>query len=324
VRTSIFVAVAKTAVIVFTSKPHTFNASGEHMSEKQRILIVDDEVSVLTVLKSSLKKLGDGYEVDTAANGLKALAQLRERPYDVVVTDYQMDSMNGLELLDAVHAINPDTRVIMITAYGTDRLEMEARQREAYEYLAKPLEIQAFRQVVQDALDEMAISRPGILILSDKRFRHVMELMEELKTDVGARFLFLSDAGGRVLARSGEPDTLVLEEIVPLLGGGISTIIEVGRALDGNVNTINLTYREGDRENLFIVNIGQQILLTIVVEQTRYSSKLGSVWYYARKAAVALREAVGDIDFTSPPDMLLDDDVQQAFDDGLDDLLLFD
>ena len=294
------------------------------MSEKQRILIVDDEVSVLTVLKGSLKKLGDSYEVDTAANGMKALAQLKERPYDVVVTDYQMDGMNGLELLDAVHAINPDTRVIMITAYGTGRLEMEARQREAYEYLTKPLEIQAFRQVVQDALDEMAISRPGILILSDKRFRHVMELMEELKMDVGARFLFLSDAGGRVLARIGEPDTLVLEEIVPLLGGGISTIIEVGRALDGNVNTINLTYREGDRENLFIVNIGQQILLTIVVEQAAYSSKLGSVWYYARKTAVALREAVGDIDFTSPPEMLLDDDVQQAFDDGLDDLLLFD
>ena len=294
------------------------------MTEKQRILIVDDEVSVLTVLKNSLKKLGDNYEVSTATNGADALAQLDRLAYDVVITDYQMDDMNGLELLDAVHAINPDIRVILITAYGTDQLEMEARRREAYEYLTKPLEINAFRQVVQDALDEMAISRPGILILSDKRFRRVMELMEELKTDVGARFLFLSDAGGRVLARTGEPGTLVLEEIAPLLGGGISTIIEVGRVMDGNTNSINLTYREGDHENLYIVNIGQQILLTIVIEQTLYGSKLGSVWYYARKTAVTLREVVGDIDFASPPDRLLDDDVQQAFDDEIDDLLVFD
>ncbi len=290
------------------------------MSEKQRILIVDDEFSVLTVLKSSLKKLGTDYEVDVASSGEEALMELETRAYDVVVTDYQMDGMNGLQLLDAIHSINPDTRVVMITAYGSDKLEMEARQREAYDYLTKPLEIAAFRQVVQDALDEMAISRPGILILSDKRFRHVMELMEALKIDIGARFLFLSDAGGRVLAQIGDPDTLILKEIGPLLGGGISTIIEVGRCLDGNINTINLTYREGDRENLYIVNIGQQILLTIVVEQTPYSSKLGSVWYYARKTAVSLRETVGDIDFSSPPDTLLNDDVQQAFDDELDNL----
>ncbi len=298
------------------------------MSKKQRVLIVDDELSVLTVLKGSLKKLGDSYEIDVAASGEEALAELEERPYDVVVTDYQMEGMNGLQLLDAVQDINSDTRVIMITAYGTRKLEQEARRREAYTYLTKPLEISAFRQIIQSALDEVAIeketavSRPGILILSDKRFRKLLTLMETLKMEVGARFLFLSDAAGQILAQIGEQGDLILEEIVPLLGGGISTIIDVGRSLDNNPNTINLTYREGEQEDLYIININQQILLTILVEQTAYSSKLGSVWYYARKTAVELRETVGDVNFSRPPDMLLRDNVQQAFDDELDNLFI--
>ncbi len=298
------------------------------MSKKQRVLIVDDELSVLTVLKGSLKKLGNNYEVDVAASGEEALAELEERPYDVVVTDYQMEGMNGLQLLDAVRDINPDTRVIMITAYGTRKLEQEARRHEAYKYLTKPLDISTFRQMIWSALDEVAIeketavSRPGILILSDKRFRKLLTLMETLKMEIDARFLFLSDAAGQILAQIGERGDLILEEIVPLLGGGISTIIDVGRSLDNNPNTINLTYREGEQEDLYIININQQILLTIIVEQTAYSSKLGSVWYYARKTAVDLRETVGDVNFSRPPDMLLRHDVQQAFDDELDNLFI--
>ncbi len=290
------------------------------MNEKRRIMIVDDEESVLTVLKSSLKKLGADYEVQAVNNGLKALQLLETHAFDVVVTDYQMDQMNGLELLEAIRSIQPETKVIMITAYGTDELEAEARRMQAYEYLTKPLEINSFRQVVQAALDDVAISRPGILILSEKRYREAVALLEQLIVDVGGRCLMLADAGGRIIARVGDADHLALEQIVPLLGGGISTLIEVGRMLDENTDAINLTYREGERENLYIVNVGRQILLILVVDRTAYSSRLGSVWYHARQTAVNLRQTVGDMNFASAPQDFLENNLPNAFEDELDKL----
>lgn len=292
------------------------------MVEKQRILIVDDEAPVLAILKNSLKKLGDDYEIHTADNALFALQQLEQHSFNVVITDYQMANMNGLQLLEAIQAVQPETKVIMITAYGTDEIEAEARRLQAYEYLTKPLEISTFRQIVKDALEDMAISRPGFLILSDTRYREALTTLEQLKVDVGARYIFLADAGGHIIARAGDEGKLAVDEIAPLLGGGISTVIEVGRTLDGNVDAVTLIYREGDSESLYIVNVGQQMLLVLVIDQSTYSSRLGSAWYYAKQTAVSLRKILGDIDFSRPPEDFLDDDVQQAFDDELDKLFM--
>ena len=292
------------------------------MIEKRRILIVDDEEALLTVLKGSLKKLGAEYEVLTVTNGPKALHLLKSYTFDVVVTDYHMAEMNGLELLEAIREIQPETKVIMITAYSTNELEAEARRLKAYEYLTKPLEIDSFREVVQSALDDIAISRPGILILSENRYRKAVTLLEQLQMDVGARCIMLADAGGRIIANVGDEGDLALDQIVPLMGGGISTLIEVGRTLDGNPDATTLTYREGDRENLYIINVGQQILLILVIDHASYSSRLGSVWYFARQTAVNLRQTVGDMDFSNAPQDFLERDLGDAFDDELDKLLL--
>jgi CheY-like chemotaxis protein len=92
------------------------------MSTKH-ILIVDDEESILTVLKGSLKKLGPDYKVVTVTDGFTALDQILNQPFDLVVTDFNMAQMDGLELLEAIRYAQPDTRVIMITAYGSEDLE---------------------------------------------------------------------------------------------------------------------------------------------------------------------------------------------------------
>ena len=87
------------------------------------------------------------------------------------------------------------------------------------------------------------------------RYREAFDLLEQLLQDVRARCLLLADAGGRVMAQLGNQTNLPVEEIVTLLGGGISTIIEVGRSLDNNPDAISLTYREGDHEGLYVVNL---------------------------------------------------------------------
>jgi CheY-like chemotaxis protein len=138
---------------------------------KKRVLIVDDEESILIVLKNSLTKLGPDYQVTTVTSGLVALDQLLARPFDLVVTDYSMTQMDGLELVAAIRYTQPDLPVIMMTAYATDTLEQEARRLQLYRYLTKPLDINVFRRVVQEALGDETVSQQDTFAISDDR-RH--------------------------------------------------------------------------------------------------------------------------------------------------------
>lgn len=283
----------------------------------KRILIVDDEEAILTVLKGSLKKMSAGLEIMTATNGYQALELLRNAPCDVVVTDYKMAGLDGLELLETIRSIQPETRVILMTAYGSGPLEIEAQRLQAYRYLTKPLEVGAFREVVREALNDMAISRPGILILSDERFIKANELLKQLHADVGANYIFLADSNGRLLARTGSRAPADIEPIAALLSGGMATFLEAGRIMDDAPDAINLVYREGTKENLYAINIGPRLLLILFITRGPYSSRLGSVWYYAQQTALALSKTLGEAEFASPRPVL-NEGFEQAFDDELD------
>ncbi len=288
---------------------------------KKRILIVDDEEAVLHVLKSSLRKLGDEYEVETTVNGFSALAYLRDRPFDLVITDYRMDDMDGMELMNTIRADWPETRVILITAYGSDELAKEAKELDAYKYLLKPLEINEFRKVVEDAFTtrDLLLSRPGLLILSDERYQKIMVTLEQLQADVGSRCIILTDTNGQVIANAGDVGSVPIEEISSLLSGGMATLQAAGEALDGDTEAINLSYRESKRDNLYGINIGQQLMLIVIIENGKYSSKLGTAWYYARQTAVNLRETLGQTDYGTAP-QFAKGDISQALDDQFDDL----
>jgi two-component system, response regulator, stage 0 sporulation protein F len=292
---------------------------------KKRVLIVDDEESVLLVLKNSLNKLGNAYEVVTATNAFTALEEVQERPFDLVVTDYKMADMDGLQLMEAIRTIQPQARLVMMTAYGTEKLEKQATELDAYRYLTKPLEINTFRQIVREALssEDVAISRPGILVLSDVRYRQVMTLLQELQANVGSRCIILTDANGQMIAHAGDVGGLHLEQIASLLCGGMATLQAAGSALDGDENAIHLAYREGERDNLYVVNIGAQLLLIVIIENGPYSSRLGSAWYYARQTAVTLRQTLGEADYATAPQIFDSPDVDEVFDSELDKLFEF-
>src|SRR3979411_813440 len=100
------------------------------------ILIVDDEEPIRQVLTEGLG--GHGYVGRAAADGEEALRELSERDYDAVVTDVRMPRMDGLSLVRAVQQVAPDVTVIVMSAYGSHDLALEAMKAGAYDYLGKP------------------------------------------------------------------------------------------------------------------------------------------------------------------------------------------
>ena len=281
------------------------------MSEKW-VLIVDDDDSILSILKNSLIKLGHEYRVVTASDGYKALDQLKQFHFDLVVTDYKMTGMNGLELLDKIHQAQTEVRVILMTAYGNTTVEAEASRLKAYRYLSKPLEIETFRQIVKEATGSIMAATPGVLVLSEQDYREVDHILTDLRAAVGARCIFLTDSDGRYIAGTGLFENWPLTKITSLLGGSLATLVEVGRMIDHDENAVNLIYREGVRDNLYILNIGLSFLLIILIERGDFSSRLGSVWYRARTAASALGKKLTCVKYT-PPGGLLGENLDEAF-----------
>jgi two-component system nitrogen regulation response regulator NtrX len=117
-----------------------------------RILIVDDEASIRETLHEILTF--EGYEVDMAEDGAQALDMLRKTEYDVALCDIKMPKIDGLELLDRVKGIADDVSFIMISGHGTIETALEATKRGAYDFIAKPPDLNKLLITVRNAAEK--------------------------------------------------------------------------------------------------------------------------------------------------------------------------
>jgi len=122
-----------------------------------RILIVDDEAIARENLEHILQK--EGYQTAVAENGLRALDALKKNEFDLVLTDLKMDQMDGLQLLERIKSDSPDTEVVIITGYATVSSAVDAMQRGAYHYIAKPFNLNELRILVKKALEKRLLKK---------------------------------------------------------------------------------------------------------------------------------------------------------------------
>jgi len=110
------------------------------------VLIVDDEKNIRRTLSEALA--GMDLRVDTASDGEEALARLREEAYGLILLDIKMPGLDGMEVLRRVRDVQPEVRVIMITAHGTVTSAVEAMKLGAVDFLQKPFSVREIRTLV--------------------------------------------------------------------------------------------------------------------------------------------------------------------------------
>ncbi len=115
-----------------------------------KVLVVDDDASLRRILEYNLAE--EGHAVATAASGEEALEALERTGFDLVVTDIKMPGIDGMELLRRVKARCPDTQVIVITAFGTIEMAVEAMKAGAFEYITKPFNRDELKLAARKAL----------------------------------------------------------------------------------------------------------------------------------------------------------------------------
>src|SRR5439155_25680969 len=142
--------IARTYIEVLGRKPSAWLRSPgivPKVPTKARNLVVDDEPNVLLTTQVILQQ--EGYDVEAISQGKAALESIRQRHYDLVLTDLKMPEVDGLAVLAEVRKCSPLTVTVMMTGYGSVDSAFEAVQLGAYEYLLKPIEVDDLKQAVR-------------------------------------------------------------------------------------------------------------------------------------------------------------------------------
>ena len=116
-----------------------------------RILVIDDERSIRSTLKEILEY--EGYQMDEAPDGMTALELAGKEKYDVILCDIKMPQMDGIEVLDRLLVMN-DTPVVMISGHGNIETAVDAIKRGAYDYIAKPLDLNRLLITIRNAMEK--------------------------------------------------------------------------------------------------------------------------------------------------------------------------
>lgn len=172
------------------------------------ILVVEDKDSLRRMLADAL--VAKGHEVEVARNGNSAIEKTKETRYDLVLTDLRLPEMDGLQVLEAVKENDPETQVIVMTAYGTVETAVEAMRKGAYDFLTKPFDPDHLGVLIDRALENRRLLAENSL------------LRQELADKIGYN---------RIIG--GSPAMLEVEKLVKKVASSETTVLFLGESGTG-------------------------------------------------------------------------------------------
>jgi len=241
------------------------------------ILIVDDERSMREFLGIYLRR--EGYRIEAAAGGNEAIASIKARAFDVIITDLRMPDVDGLTILAEAKRIRPDTEVIVVTAFSTTETAIAAMKAGAHDYLTKPFKIDEVGLVVDRAMEKRRLSRENVALRDEIKGRYkldrllgksppmqrVFDILRKVATSRASVLLVGESGTGKELAAH------ALHELSPRTGPFVAvncgaipeTLLE--SELFGHVRG-SFTGATGDKQGLFEAANGGTLLLDEVAE----------------------------------------------------------
>ncbi len=180
-------------------------------ANRVRILVVDDQSSVRQLMKAVLES--DGHEVDTAADGEGAVEKLRSGYHDLVVMDIRMPGIDGVQALEQMKGVSPQTGVVMMTAYASVETAVRAMKLGAFDYITKPIDIDEVRRVIARFIEAAAAPEEGEehvepasdVVGASEALREVLSIAHRVAA---------SDASVLIFGESGTGKEVIAREIV--------------------------------------------------------------------------------------------------------------
>ena len=139
-----------------------------------RLLIVDDHPNTAAMLARVLSKFETPVEIITASGGEEAIKMIGDRGVDILITDFMMPGVNGLELIERLKGSQKPAHIILITAYDTPGLAVSARRLNVQDYLVKPVQPEKIRGIVGKVIDEL---RPTFVQRKQDQFKREFKIL---------------------------------------------------------------------------------------------------------------------------------------------------
>lgn len=244
-----------------------------------RILIIDDNQSLGDGLVLSLNKMG--HRAVAAGSGREGLERMKDEPFDLVLTDYRMEEMDGLAVIEAVQRQAPDTDVMMMTAYDTRQLAVEAMERGAIDFIVKPflpdelwmkvnkrLDYRAKLQEAQAKLREaQTLHREAEAKLRD--WEHLFEQNRYLREEIDSRYNF-----GEIVGQS--PRIKAVRERVRKVASSSSSVLIYGESGTGKELVARAVHYQSSRSKGPFVKVNCGALPTGLVESELFGHERGA------------------------------------------------
>ncbi len=273
--------------------------------DKVRVLIVDDDKDILRMLEFNLQRLGEDYHIVSAKDTDEALQKIEEQWFDLVLTDYMMPGMTGVDLARAVHRLSPDTQIILMTAYASPKLRNTTDHIGFDGFLNKPFDMEQLRRLVEKTARQSKTEREA-RIGSKKTLKKespveksavpkppsqsesVDQHLQNLKINSGVQAVLLVNAEGKLLKTAGQ---IVAKNVDDLAGNIAQSFLSTSKLsnLLENKETFKSSFYEGDAYNIYVCHVNQTSLLAVIFDVTL---RPGVVWFYTKQTATALSSLV--------------------------------
>jgi hypothetical protein len=244
-----------------------------------RILIVDDEVAQMKALRDSLRH--EGYETVGFSSGPEALAAIREKPFDVLLTDLRMPGMDGIALVRAALETDANLVCIMMTGAGTITTAVESMKAGTLDYVLKPFKLSVILPVLARALTVRRLRLENAAL--QRRVRERTAELEAANRELEAFSHSVSHDLRAPLRWIGGYSHLLEEELGPqlagrgqeLLGNIQDSVEQMGKLIEGLLNLARLGRQPLSKQPVKISTLVQQVLAELGQEQPNRQIEVG-------------------------------------------------
>ncbi|MDQ6787246.1 MAG: sigma-54 dependent transcriptional regulator [Acidobacteriota bacterium] len=216
-----------------------------------KALLIDDDVATLDLMKFQLD--AEGFEVSTAENGQKGLEFIKEKEFDIILTDLNLPDFSGIEMVHRSKEISPDTEIIMVTGYGSVEKAIEATKAGAFYYVEKPVEFEELLVLIEKAIERKQQARE----------------IKELRGKLASRSSYQGVIGG---SRSMQD----VYEIIESVAESDANILILGESGTGKEVIANAIHYKSHRSKKPFVKLNCSALPKELIESELFGHKKGA------------------------------------------------
>ena len=235
-----------------------------------RILIVDDHRDVIRLLHSALESLPHEFEILEAPSGEEAFLELSGKPVDLLVVDYMLPGMTGLELFEKYRKRNENAQVILISGTKEKKARQKLEEADAFAFFEKPVSLTDFLDAVERALGVELTVMPD----EDEAHKTMAGLLAKFRQNMEAQAIILADDFGEVMAKAGAfPKDTPEEDIIEGLLGIYRSGIKVSRYI-GQESPLSYHIFPGGELDVMLVPVNNTHALIVAGERIAERKKV--------------------------------------------------